>query len=64
MKGFTMLKNPLHVDIVTRSAILKDHERINTGEKLFACKYCEKKFTSSSNLAQHQRGKTFCSSIM
>ena len=34
---------------------LKKHERIHTGEKLFHCKICPKKFNDSSNLRKHEK---------
>ncbi|KAM9123913.1 uncharacterized protein ACDP82_013765 isoform 2-T2 [Pangshura tecta] len=34
------------------------HERVNTGERLYSCCYCEKSFNHSSNLSRHRRVHT------
>ena len=37
-----------------RSEHLKRHQRsVHSNDRPFACKYCEKKFSRSDNLAQH-----------
>ena len=32
----------------------KSHEIINAGEKMFACKFCEKRFTTSQSVKYHE----------
>ena len=37
---------------------MKIHERVHTGEKPYACKYCDRKFRQSNAAKIHERTHT------
>ncbi|KAL4218041.1 C2H2-type zinc finger [Mactra antiquata] len=52
-KDPSSLKCELCNKTFTRSWLLKNHQRIHTGEKPYQCSFCEKAFSDKSNLRQH-----------
>ena len=68
MKGPTQVKNLLHVLFVTKhfqkKSKVKRHEGTHTGEKPFACSFCNKIFRENSKKEEawkeSHRWRTFC----
>ena len=44
----------MYLEITSVSGALIQHERIHSGEKLFACSKCDKEYTQSNNLKKHE----------